>query len=211
MDKIEVVRSEGVEPSSDIKNLPAPTLKSVPLREKRNFERFPHLPGGEGYIYFIRAGSKVKIGFSTRPLIRLANLQTSHHEKLEVLGTKPGTKKLEADLHHRFRDFHVRGEWFQAHPLVLEYFKPHRSWRHRPLKLVPAPAPIKQVRSDEPIVSQFVALGRELSQRRHLMPADAKPHASNLIEQIDNIWTVADAERLRPHMARSALLLAQRS
>ena len=41
MDKIEVVRSEVVEPSSDIKRLVAPTRGNDPLKPKQNFYQ-PH-------------------------------------------------------------------------------------------------------------------------------------------------------------------------
>ena len=42
MDKIEVVRSEVVEPSSDIKRLVAPTGGNDPLKPKQNFYQRPH-------------------------------------------------------------------------------------------------------------------------------------------------------------------------
>jgi hypothetical protein len=49
----------------------------------------------QGRIYFIRAGDKIKIGFSTRPLDRLRNLQTAHPGCLEIIGTMRGAISLE--------------------------------------------------------------------------------------------------------------------
>jgi hypothetical protein len=57
------------------------------------------------------------------------------------------------------------------------------------------------------VLSGFKALGRELSRRRSELPADARPHASNLIEQIDNIHDDADLARLKPFMLRSLFRL----
>lgn len=50
-------------------------------------------------------------------------------------------------------------------------------------------------------------LASDLSRRRPKLPLEARPHASNIIEQIAQIETAEDLERIRPFMARSAKLL----
>lgn len=55
--------------------------------------------------------------------------------------------------------------------------------------------------------SGLAVLAADLRRRRPNMPAEARNHASNLIEQLDGIKTHADLERMRPFMARSMRLL----
>lgn len=82
-----------------------------------------------GHIYFIRAGENgpIKIGFSTDPEQRLRTLQTAHTEKLVMLHSQVGTKADEARLHNRFRNIHVKGEWFEADPSLLEFIHKRKS------------------------------------------------------------------------------------
>jgi len=72
----------------------------------------------EGYVYFVRTGDLIKIGYSTQPYQRLR----AYPPNAEVLGVFPGTKKLEADLHGRFRFALRKGrEWFRVADEILEY------------------------------------------------------------------------------------------
>lgn len=66
-------------------------------------------------VYFIRAGvhGPVKIGRSTMPAKRLADLQTPHWEPLMILRLFRGGEEEEAQMHQRFAALHIRGEWFQ--------------------------------------------------------------------------------------------------
>ena len=57
-------------------------------------------------IYFIRSGNCVKIGVSEQPWQRLADLQTAHHERLEMLAIMPGSYEEERQLHRRFSEYH---------------------------------------------------------------------------------------------------------
>lgn len=67
-----------------------------------------------GNLYFIRFGDRIKVGYSTNPEVRIAELP---HE--EVLGIVPGTRSDEKSWHRLLADFHVTGEWFRADPEVL--------------------------------------------------------------------------------------------
>lgn len=64
------------------------------------------------YTYFIRqVGSDfVKIGKSADPFKRLAALQTSNPNRLELIGVIEGDR--EGGLHFEFRRQNVVGEWF---------------------------------------------------------------------------------------------------
>lgn len=76
-------------------------------------------------VYFIRGKSTnhIKIGYtSSTPEKRLSNLQTSASEELEIIHVIPsGTTTLEAELHEKFRNSHIRGEWFKYRPAVAIY------------------------------------------------------------------------------------------
>lgn len=68
------------------------------------------------YVYFIQAGVEgpIKIGIAGDPDARLRNLQVAHHEELTLLAECPGGTELEADLHERFAEGCIRGEWFRV-------------------------------------------------------------------------------------------------
>ncbi len=74
--------------------------------------------GVGGYVYFVRVDDLIKIGYSTQPYQRLR----AYPPNAEVLGVFPGTKKLERDLHGRFRFALRKGrEWFRVADEILEY------------------------------------------------------------------------------------------
>lgn len=68
-------------------------------------------------VYFIQAAAgPVKIGFSLRPLGRLPALQIGTADTLTMLRVIEGDLATEAEMHARFADLHIRGEWFHYHP-----------------------------------------------------------------------------------------------
>lgn len=73
------------------------------------------------WIYFIRGkeGGPVKIGVANDPKKRLADLQRTCPVELEIIGSRPGDTFAERELHDRFADFRVHGEWFEPSPVIL--------------------------------------------------------------------------------------------
>jgi hypothetical protein len=67
-------------------------------------------------IYFIQntVALAIKIGYSVKPDVRLADLQTASPHKLTLLGTISGTKDHESWLHKRFAKYKLEGEWFDG-------------------------------------------------------------------------------------------------
>lgn len=65
-------------------------------------------------VYFAQAGhaGPIKIGVADEPETRVASLQTGNHETLVLLATALGGIAYERELHDRFADWRVRGEWF---------------------------------------------------------------------------------------------------
>lgn len=67
----------------------------------------------------------VKIGFTNYPSIsrRLDSLQTGNPTELVILGEiTDGSLELERALHDHFREYHLRGEWFDIPTNVLHGF-----------------------------------------------------------------------------------------
>jgi hypothetical protein len=76
------------------------------------------------YTYFIQSenGGNIKIGRTSQdPLKRLANLQTGSPTKLRIVGLIKGDK--EEELHKRFDQYRVHGEWFSASDCLLDYIE----------------------------------------------------------------------------------------
>jgi hypothetical protein len=89
------------------------------------------------YVYLIQAGNTnfVKIGVSFEPQRRLRDLQTSHYEELKIVAFKEGGKDDELRLHIKFKDSHVRGEWFKfSDDIKLEFDLPLKLDRYLEIK-----------------------------------------------------------------------------
>ena len=83
-----------------------------------------------GYVYFIfnPDSNAIKIGFAKDVAKRLATLQTSSPNQLELLGviktqSARTAKQLEGTLHQQFAQLHISGEWFKAEEALLNYLK----------------------------------------------------------------------------------------
>ena len=74
-------------------------------------------------IYFIQSGlsGPIKIGYtSICAEHRLKALQTGSWEELKLLGTIDGNADNEHELHQRFMDYFIRGEWYwPAQSLII--------------------------------------------------------------------------------------------
>jgi len=71
-------------------------------------------------IYFIGNGNgQVKIGYSRDPVARLPALQTGSPYPLELLAVKPGGQTVEAELHTKYANDRLEGEWFQLTPMLI--------------------------------------------------------------------------------------------
>ena len=58
-----------------------------------------------------------------RPQVRITKLQTASPFKLALMRTILGNKKLEADLHARFRHLKSHGEWFRGELELRRYIR----------------------------------------------------------------------------------------
>ncbi len=78
-----------------------------------------------GYVYFAKTsdGAFIKIGFSIRPVMRVkqfGHLRPSTFN-LELIGWIVGSRAMEKEIHKELAEHRDKGEWFRAHPDVLEF------------------------------------------------------------------------------------------
>lgn len=68
--------------------------------------------GRPGFVYFIRMGDKVKIGFSINVGNRLKAIQTACPLPAEIVKIIPGSEQTERYFHAHFAANRISGEWF---------------------------------------------------------------------------------------------------
>jgi len=76
-------------------------------------------------IYFIQSGDNgsIKIGETNNINRRLATLQVGTSEKLTLLGFLDNDLETEKDMHLKFSEYRLRGEWFKPAKELLEYIQ----------------------------------------------------------------------------------------
>lgn len=73
------------------------------------------------FVYFARAGNKVKIGVSKNPRQRLGSIKTGNSNKVRIYYVTPGDAQKERDLHKLFAELRVNGEWFLFSQAIREW------------------------------------------------------------------------------------------
>lgn len=84
-----------------------------------------------GAVYFVRSQDGfVKVGWSSNWRMRIANIQTSIPQKLEVLAVYRRSRSFEGQLHEMFAPFRVRpdGEWFRDCDAIRIYIAARRRY-----------------------------------------------------------------------------------
>ena len=72
-------------------------------------------------VYFVGRGNAVKIGIAVNPKDRIRTLQIASPARLKLLATQEGGRKMELQLHDRFKSDHVMGEWFKMSDELKQY------------------------------------------------------------------------------------------
>ena len=87
--------------------------------------RFGRAFDQQGFIYFLPAPDyeKIKIGFTSRPEIRIANANTWFSEDVDWEGLFPGTLADEAAMHTRFKHLHLGKEWYRLTPELYDFLE----------------------------------------------------------------------------------------
>lgn len=83
-------------------------------------------------VYFIKAGRRIKIGYSQSPEKRLAQIRGGHGciipmnlntANAKIIATEDGGPERERELHKQFKHLQNAGEWFWAAPDLNDYIK----------------------------------------------------------------------------------------
>ncbi len=75
-------------------------------------------------VYFVSCevdGFPIKIGLASNISHRLVHLQNALPYKVCLLGSMPGDRETEHDLHVGFSNIWLRGEWYRREPELLDY------------------------------------------------------------------------------------------
>lgn len=67
-------------------------------------------------VYFVQRGENgpVKIGHSKNPANRMRELQVGCPDRLHLMGTTPGGRHLERQIHIELEASRLQGEWFES-------------------------------------------------------------------------------------------------
>jgi len=76
-----------------------------------------------GFIYVVGDDYLVKIGWSKTPNIRYSKIKSDSPVDCRLWGVIDGSRQDEAQLHKRFQEQHLRGEWFFNDGSVAEFVK----------------------------------------------------------------------------------------
>ena len=79
----------------------------------------------KGWIYFLGSleAGYVKIGFTTQPRRRFAELKTGHWDDLDIIDVAPGLARDEATLHRLFAPLRVKREWFRLDDATFKFWE----------------------------------------------------------------------------------------
>lgn len=92
----------------------------APQKKQKRPEAAQSVRASTGHVYFVEAvgTGRVKIGFSDNWRARVNDLQVGCPFPLRRLLVIPGTITLESEMHLRFRDHRIQGEWFTLCPEI---------------------------------------------------------------------------------------------
>lgn len=74
----------------------------------------------ESVVYFVQAGETgpIKIGWTENVDHRIDHLQLASPERLILRASLRGDRDLERKIHQYFSEHRIRGEWFEAKPVL---------------------------------------------------------------------------------------------
>ncbi len=113
--------------SLGFKENPSPRKIRLPTKKKHSITTF---------IYFVQdvETKNIKIGITESPKQRLGTLQSGNANELILLGAIRGLPGDEFDLHRKFSEFRIRGEWFRYDQSIIDMMD-HLIENYEPFRL----------------------------------------------------------------------------
>lgn len=117
----------------DIGVTPTPKFNEFVI-DTTKFQKTKYLDKTSLYFIVGRITNRVKIGRAQRVFDRLAQMQASSPDELDVYAFAPNCGLFESNVHRHFEEYRLHGEWFA--PAVLAALQrqavlptePPRSW-----------------------------------------------------------------------------------
>lgn len=94
------------------------TATAMVAHEDRGQRPIPPTLDTMGWVYFVRIGDKIKIGYSTYPEARFKGLRPD-----EILALVPGTMQDERRCHAAFQHLRAHGEYFEPGRDLLDFIE----------------------------------------------------------------------------------------
>lgn len=76
-----------------------------------------------GIVYVIQSNGYIKIGHTQNLSRRISQLQSASATKIEIKSVIKGGRKLEQELHTRYKQYTVHGEWFQPNDKMMGFLR----------------------------------------------------------------------------------------
>ena len=82
-------------------------------------------------VYLIRDcdQQRLKIGFAEIVKRRFNQIRCATTNRMEFIGSIPGSRKNEQIVHSRFKKFNVQREWFEDATEIIEWFSAHPQFK----------------------------------------------------------------------------------
>jgi hypothetical protein len=117
----------------------------IEAKRRRKAEMASWEAHGSQIVYYLRrADGAVKIGTSINLANRLIALQREHGQ-LEILLTHCGDHPRETEMHKRFADLCIGGEWFRLEETLLEWIVHVRRKRANVTTVMPDTVPLRYI------------------------------------------------------------------
>jgi predicted GIY-YIG superfamily endonuclease len=81
------------------------------------------------YLFLDEHQNLLKIGFTENPARRFKEIRNANTNPVKFIGYMPGTKTNEAILHHKWKRFNKKLEWFNYDDEIVEYFMAHPEFK----------------------------------------------------------------------------------
>lgn len=82
------------------------------------------------YVIVELETANCKVGYSRNPDKRLRELQTGNPNTLSILCTLEGDKPDERMIHDKWKDVHMKGEWFSYNEKFVDWLYSPTGYRY---------------------------------------------------------------------------------